>query len=1108
MGYWIQGILVLVLVTTCYEIDTQLIRGVGRPCYLLVAADALLVLYTAGNGSGEYGATMGSFQWSVYSLLTMIKLMLLYFVVFPIFSPTSSAMADELSNNNFFVGALLALGLPYVLWMARASHQLFGSADYVLAQEPLIFTDIICHVTMDLIDASVAFTFIFSSSSIRAKEIWILVTNGIVMGLIWFLHIYSFPSTTINTAPRVGDVTGDQPGSDIWALSAPETVRGRNLGADSARTAGRPNPKNIMATTLPGLNQTPASSGLPSHRGTRNGTDVLLTRKWVALISVFFADVPLLALRIYLWICYPLAPGLQAMLLKNIISIPLSVFRFAQCRRAEKEELVPSAPKAVVGSDSGSLIARLDSVRTLPVELAFRQLQSTLLPPIYGGNSRTNEESRRERATAKSDGMLSIYAPEPPSRWFGLEDTRVMDLRAVERRALDMPGMDWRGLDSGTHRHAKAGSIFLRVPSPSNREPNIGESARTSSRTNGNDLWDAGHGSPGGLASAGLASAGRGSAGRGSVGRGSELDEIMVNDRLNELGEKPSSKVLSDIEHVRTIPIRSYGCARMLVKLKQSLFLGSLASYRSRIATGGSVTRLQATQLLLLLLLDIVARVGVVVLMSLPPEDLSGYEVLLDYLSSVPPTTMARSIGSGRLQSLWMATYACSVALVYCVLCLGLANSSSILCGAVVQGAHVCVWWAYLRAIVWGSVVVTHRVPTEYGFVNVRLYRWMVRASNRWTVVFACVVPLWRLLRLLRLFFLTRHGLTSIAQGEQPDTDFWPGDLKGTDLKGADLKGTARKGTDLKGTDLANDVGIQRGAAETQREDAYTVFTADAPAGDQLRKRPLSTAAAPEWNLTARTLPRTEDKAEVRGKVGGKAGGRAGGKAEDGGGGSGAEGRSRRAGKKYMERDFFRLAQLPDTDINSLLGDFASGVTNDQYESVYEVYEHKGFVRYSTVLLVFVCRHLKCPSAFHRRLASSDLVKSIRMSEFCFTSDYFHLVTKLVCGGLAVALLRDLATFVTVLTSLILDFIYLNACNAQRLLALRAFECQALCVDLVKEYQTADEQTLKRLFSNERIDEFLHPLDDEDFIVCSDRVAALRKEGLFSSPGDLYPITI
>ncbi|KAF7458976.1 putative transmembrane protein [Cryptosporidium felis] len=80
----------------------------------------------------------------------------------------------------------------------------------------------------------------------------------------------------------------------------------------------------------------PTSGGEPTL-SQRQGGDVYIVRKHAALVGIFLVDIPLLILRIYIWLHFPVVPGFNPWIMKNILFIPLQIVRLNQCRLAEKE---------------------------------------------------------------------------------------------------------------------------------------------------------------------------------------------------------------------------------------------------------------------------------------------------------------------------------------------------------------------------------------------------------------------------------------------------------------------------------------------------------------------------------------------------------------------------------------------------------------------------------------------------------------------------------------------------------------------------------------------------------------------------------------------------
>eukprot|EP01053_Blabericola_migrator_P009573 Blabericola_migrator_1__9572@NODE_521_length_7888_cov_123_152538_g398_i0_p1_GENE_NODE_521_length_7888_cov_123_152538_g398_i0NODE_521_length_7888_cov_123_152538_g398_i0_p1_ORF_typecomplete_len773_score78_72CECR6_TMEM121/PF14997_6/6_4e26CECR6_TMEM121/PF14997_6/8_2e03_NODE_521_length_7888_cov_123_152538_g398_i019664284 len=280
-------LLLLVYAGQAVVINYALVTIVNTLCLMLVAMDAILFLQMTVRVNNEYAATNGSYQWLFTSWLFLIRLMILYFYVFRQEDSLSEVaeLGRNLLGNKYYHIAIYSAPIMYALFMFRAAYQLFGPPHKVLSVESMIHIDIIFHVVMDLIDLLVAFSFCYKMDNLVKSDTWVLWVNGITVGAGWFMHSYSFP-------------TG-----------------GARLPLSTSRTKMTSNTIN------------PES-------------DVFLARKQVALVSIFLVDFPLLFVRMYIWIHYPLNPGLDTFLFKNIVSIPLSTFRLNQCRTAEKNQLL------------------------------------------------------------------------------------------------------------------------------------------------------------------------------------------------------------------------------------------------------------------------------------------------------------------------------------------------------------------------------------------------------------------------------------------------------------------------------------------------------------------------------------------------------------------------------------------------------------------------------------------------------------------------------------------------------------------------------------------------------------------------------------------------
>eukprot|EP01056_Protomagalhaensia_sp_Gyna25_P000154 Protomagalhaensia_sp_Gyna_25__153@NODE_1072_length_2224_cov_3_901144_g854_i0_p2_GENE_NODE_1072_length_2224_cov_3_901144_g854_i0NODE_1072_length_2224_cov_3_901144_g854_i0_p2_ORF_typecomplete_len163_score16_52CECR6_TMEM121/PF14997_6/7_6e13_NODE_1072_length_2224_cov_3_901144_g854_i05221010 len=129
-------------------------------------------------------------------------------------------------------------------------------------------------------------------------------------------------------------------------------------------------------------------------------SDVYMTRKHATFVSIFLIDIPLIVVRSIIWINYPYNPGLQPLIFKNILNIPISTYRLMQCRAAEKQQQV----EAMEGKDLTpwvSLARRRDNIFSAgvlpdfsletpmtPLEMKVEDFQKTLETIIWLFHSR------------------------------------------------------------------------------------------------------------------------------------------------------------------------------------------------------------------------------------------------------------------------------------------------------------------------------------------------------------------------------------------------------------------------------------------------------------------------------------------------------------------------------------------------------------------------------------------------------------------------------------------------------------------------------------------------------------------------------------------------
>lgn len=215
----------------------------------LAAVDAVIALMLVLNGSKEYAAMEGGAVWVVYAWSLSVKYLIFFFVVYSTGGPHYGVVFHGPVGGVLEVGLLFSVGAAvYALLAFRASECLYGGISHFSA-ESMLHTDLVTHVSMDLLDGVAAFhTFSLVPTSISTNNGWLHLLAGIFVSLAIFLHGYSFPS-----------------------VGSQSVVSARDSGRDSG--------------------------------------DIKTVRKHAALVGICLVDLPLLAIRLFTWAYYPSYQG-------------------------------------------------------------------------------------------------------------------------------------------------------------------------------------------------------------------------------------------------------------------------------------------------------------------------------------------------------------------------------------------------------------------------------------------------------------------------------------------------------------------------------------------------------------------------------------------------------------------------------------------------------------------------------------------------------------------------------------------------------------------------------------------------------------------------------
>lgn len=223
-------------------------------------------------------------QWILYSWSYLAKLVIYYWFIFGYDKPLDSVLVGAVGiyavlfftpvSGKSTIG-YCTLQIIYGILSLRAARQLYGPpSTTAITLENMLHADMVVHVMLDLLDLISAFRYADLPETVRTGSPWMHTLIGVFIIVGIFMHSYSFPTSA-------GGVAGQQK---------------------------------------------------DPHQPTYQG-DIFLTRKHAALVAMFLVDIPLMFIRIYLWVAYPKNPGFTPFLVKNVIFLPLQAFRWVMNRR-------------------------------------------------------------------------------------------------------------------------------------------------------------------------------------------------------------------------------------------------------------------------------------------------------------------------------------------------------------------------------------------------------------------------------------------------------------------------------------------------------------------------------------------------------------------------------------------------------------------------------------------------------------------------------------------------------------------------------------------------------------------------------------------------------
>ncbi|CDR96469.1 membrane protein, putative [Babesia bigemina] len=230
------------------------------------------IFYTSPKMVGIRGANC----WIIYSRVMTVKVIVFYYIVLPEFLPREGLLFGSACGAATEILILLLLTPTlYVLTSFRAGVHLYGDMSCI-SSERLIHTDLIIHVTFDLLDViDMCHVYLTIPSVFEYRNYITDALCGVLIATGIFLHSYSFPR----------------------------------------------------------MSETSRAKGTIGFKGGAlySASDVYYCRKYAAIVGIFFVDVPFAIFRSVLWMLLVNHTMFGPFLLKNICFIIIQAARIRHC---------------------------------------------------------------------------------------------------------------------------------------------------------------------------------------------------------------------------------------------------------------------------------------------------------------------------------------------------------------------------------------------------------------------------------------------------------------------------------------------------------------------------------------------------------------------------------------------------------------------------------------------------------------------------------------------------------------------------------------------------------------------------------------------------------
>ncbi|KAJ1612601.1 transmembrane domain-containing protein [Cryptosporidium canis] len=387
----------------------------------------------------------------------------------------------------------------------------------------------------------------------------------------------------------------------------------------------------------------PTSGGEPTI-SQRQGGDVYIVRKHAALVGIFLVDIPLLILRIYIWLHFPVFPGFNPWIMKNILFIPLQIVRLNQCRLAEKERFHKSQRENFFSSIVNREEPKADT------------LTKRAIPPF---NSKQHQVAHSKRSDTKNSTLeltviqnkddfnenLNLSSDINMSASLNNNSSQFKNSVPSRNESSSMQNIPNSNFSAGNFQKTYNMSIRQRIPNSDEAafQDNV-SSQFTNNLSNRNE---------------------------------------QTKKEAESAIKRNFEHIIKDINSSRKIPAQSFSLGTIL---KQLIFIfqrSGQSSYLSAILDNTlNVTQFQNIRLSLALIIPLISQIALCVVCRNP--DQGGMDVQCDVNWFFPALTQEGGFYKMKCNATYIS-FICINFISYNLLWLGMAKYFEVICGAIYQ---------------------------------------------------------------------------------------------------------------------------------------------------------------------------------------------------------------------------------------------------------------------------------------------------------------------------------------------------------------------------------------------------------------------------------------